>query len=696
MGIAMSRNGSTRSFQGSLFSISLTLALAATAGLGAAEPRPTDDAPPARLRVADEVPAVQALELLLRDVAFNLNERGCKAEFARWQQYTAKLLDDSRSGSRTELTGNCRLAWYDALLRDVLKTPLETEAFSRTLHEAVLDEQEGVNRSLALIREKLDLPAVEMEKAVAPASPEAALQALRTALTEARTARDAAFKPLSKEEVRELAVGLVPVMLGSNDGGHTLSDRASGRRLCDLLEKMDRGEMVHAAQILARLTDRRLLEQLANLPAQQTERVAGVTGTVVRKIQTAEGVILVGGRGPNTYQLDAMNDVVAVIDLGGDDTYLEGTVSDARPLLVLIDLAGNDTYRATKAGVQGSAVLGVSLLVDVAGNDLYEAKDLAQGAGLGGVGILVDFDGRDQYLGLRRVQGQAIGGVGILIDCRGKDRYHAAMWAQGFGGPLGFGLLDDCEGDDTYYAGGLYLDSYPETPGYEGWAQGVGAGLRQVANGGIGVLLDGAGDDTYQFDYMAHGGGYWLGVGIARDFSGNDRHLGSTETSYSGGRRGEVPFQRFGSGFGCHYGLGFLFDDSGDDTYRGTIMGMGFAWDCAFGLLADFSGNDRYVTDSNGSQGIGAQAGVGILYDREGDDQYVGTGQGLASPSVTYHPLAACGGNFSFLIDHGGEDRYGCGVQNNALHQRGGRSGFLVDRPSRTSSVGRNPSAVRQ
>ena len=140
---------------------------------------------------------------------------------------------------------------------------------------------------------------------------------------------------------------------------------------------------------------------------------------------------------------------------------------------------------------------------------------MAQGSALGGVGILVDYAGNDVYAGYRRVQGQAVGGIGILIDREGNDRYHAAMWAQGFGGPLGFGLLDDLAGKDHYSLGGLYPNSFkPETPGYEGWGQGVGAGLRQVANGGIGVLLDGGGDDLYEYDYMAQGGGYWFGVGI--------------------------------------------------------------------------------------------------------------------------------------------------------------------------------------
>ena len=102
----------------------------------------------------------------------------------------------------------------------------------------------------------------------------------------------------------------------------------------------------------------------------------------------------------------------------------------------------------------------------------------------------------------RRVQGQALGGVGILLDRAGKDDYHAAMWAQGFGGPLGFGVLDDLEGNDHYYCGGMWRDSYyprrrvmKPGPGHWRWTPGRG-------RGGIGVILDGSGDDVYEYDYF--------------------------------------------------------------------------------------------------------------------------------------------------------------------------------------------------
>ena len=148
---------------------------------------------------------------------------------------------------------------------------------------------------------------------------------------------------------------------------------------------------------------------------------------------------------------------------------------------------------------------------------------------------------------------------------------------------------------------------YPETPGYEGWGQGVGGGLRAVACGGIGVILDGGGENTYEYDYLADGGGYWCGLGFARDFGGNTERL-ITRTAYNGGPCAYESYGRCSNcGWGCHYAMGFLFDDSGDDVYEGTIMGLGMAWDCSMGVLCDFAGNDHYMATGGSTQGTGAR-----------------------------------------------------------------------------------------
>jgi hypothetical protein len=634
---------------------------------------------------ADYSLSAAVIGLLENEIKEGLKHRRIEPNFAQFVSYAGRMLDSTagRAGW-SELSGNCRLGWYEKLYREPLKAMTETEQFTRELHQAALSDHSGVEQALEMAAQKLGLKMTQGRSPTQAASPKDALDVVKQAVTEARVASLAALAPLTPAEHSELQQGLYRVLTEQNVHGHTLEDRVSGRRQLDLLEKTDRSTACSAALALAPLADARLLEQLRGLRNDGNIAVEGATGTVAQRVVTSAGDILIGGKGKNVYELDKISGICAVIDLGGDDEYQEGTVSAERPVLVVIDLAGNDTYIATKPGAQGGAVLGVSMLLELEGNDVYRARDVAQGSALGGVGILVDFAGDDVYAGIRRVQGQAVGGIGILIDREGTDRYHAALWGQGFGGPLGFGLLDDLAGKDHYSLGGLYPNSFkPETPGYDGWGQGVGAGLRQVANGGIGVLLDGGGDDLYEYDYMAQGGGYWAGVGMARDFGGNDRRLGATQNEFDGGPRKEPVFQRYACGWGCHYSLGYCFDDAGNDTYGGTIMGLGFGWDMSVGMLCDFSGNDRYEAIGQYTQGCGAEAGFGTIFDYAGKDVYLGPNQAYASPSISYHSQAVCGGNFSFVVDYGGQDEYGCGAQNNIYNQRGGAGGFLVDRPKR-------------
>ena len=200
-----------------------------------------------------------------------------------------------------------------------------------------------------------------------------------------------------------------------------------------------------------------------------------------RKIDTPAGAIVIGGKGTNTYQLDHMPDVAAVIDLGGDNSIYEGTVLAGSARAGRHRPGGGNVYRATKPGVQGGAILGVSMLVNLEGGNIYEAQDVAQGSCLAGVGILIDYGGNNAIAASAACRDRPWAASASSSAAAASNDYHAAMWAQGFGGPLGFGLLDDLGGDDHYYCGGMYPNSYkPETPGYEGWGQGVGAGIRQV------------------------------------------------------------------------------------------------------------------------------------------------------------------------------------------------------------------------
>ncbi len=50
------------------------------------------------------------------------------------------------------------------------------------------------------------------------------------------------------------------------------------------------------------------------------------------------------------------------------------------------------------------------------------------------------------------------------------------------------------------------------------------------------------------------------------------------------------------------------------------------------------------------------------------------------------HGLPACGGNFSFVVDYGGTDKYGCRAKNNSYNTRSTSGGFLIDRPKRETA----------
>ena len=206
-----------------------------------------------------------------------------------------------------------------------------------------------------------------------------------------------------------------------------------------------------------------------------------------------------------------------------------------------------------------------------------------------------------------------------------------------------------------------------------------------MANGGIGVILDGGGDDVYEFDYICarrrllarHG--FRPRLRRQRPAARRDAEGLSTAADADG-----AAFQRFSNGFGCHYALGFCFDDDGDDTYDGTIMGVGFAWDVAVGRAVRF----RAATTATKPPAAAPRA-TAPRPDWEcssttpATTSTCGYGQGYASSSISYHRLPQCGGNFSFVIDYGGKDKYGCGARNNSYIERGSSGGYLIDRPKR-------------
>lgn len=141
-------------------------------------------------------------------------------------------------------------------------------------------------------------------------------------------------------------------------------------------------------------------------------------------------------------------------------------------------------------------------------------------------------------------------------------------------------------------------------------------------------IFDPGGDDIYELDPCAAGQSQ-----IIYDLGGNDIY--TAPEGYA-----------LGCGF---FGLGFLYDREGDDTYRAGNFSLG----CGFfgaGMLIDMAGNDVYISDTY-SQGAGG-FGYGFLYDHAGTDQYT---------SALYSQGFGFTAGVGLLADRAGNDSYFAG-----------------------------------
>jgi hypothetical protein len=374
-------------------------------------------------------------------------------------------------------------------------------------------------------------------------------------------------------------------------------------------------------------------------------------------IETPLGRVVLSGGGSDRHYAQ---DCVLLIDLGGDDTYFGSAAASnpGLPVSVVIDLGGDDVYENRHAGIpsQGAGVLGYGMLFDLEGNDVYESRTFSQGCGRFGVGLLVDNAGRDVYKSEGFSQGAGMYGVGILYDAAGDDRYNTVYYAQGYGFARGLGLLADMAGDDAYVADDETLTHVgDETPLHnESDAQGFGAGRRgdhtdgHNMSGGIGILNDLAGNDSYNAGVFGQGCGYWYGYGILNDHAGDDNYKGVF----------------FNLGAAAHFSIGALFDDAGNDrTDLVMTLGLGTAHDCSAAFYMDLDGDDSYMMskadERSGSLGSALNSSFALFLNIRGNDSYAPVGNSLGWASsrrggdwAIYAPTTG------IFIDIGGNDTY--------------------------------------
>lgn len=376
-------------------------------------------------------------------------------------------------------------------------------------------------------------------------------------------------------------------------------------------------------------------------------------------------VVLSGG---TNDQLEG--EIALSIDTGGDDVYVDlpSTKGLSNWASIVLDSVGNDRYVSDLAllttdlaqygkrrsrpnlGPAGAA-FGFAIVADGQGDDAYISHETGLGFAYFGGGAIFDTKGSDRYIGYKNAIGGAYSGFGLVEDGSGDDVYRGFTQVQGFGGMRGIGALVDRSGRDQYIADDATID-FPssQSPQHNNsFAQGAGLGRRAdyldgiSINGGVGLLIDLAGNDRYSCGVFGQGVGYWAGVGCLLDHAGDDTYNG----------------QWYVQGAAAHHAVGLLCDDAGDDTYTAPMnMAMGAGHDLSVGFLADGGGNDRY----NGctlSLGAANANGIGIFTDASGDDFYKGAGvclgQSSEAPAGTLRERCLSLGVFQ---DLGGEDSY--------------------------------------
>jgi hypothetical protein len=458
-------------------------------------------------------------------------------------------------------------------------------------------------------------------------------------LEEASMHREKAVAHLTEDE-RRFLFGHSPALAEqfspqiSSISSQTSARIQAQQRFAELLEEqVDYANLIAAAQVLARLANdpwvRQLTAVIDQAPA-QPKAPAGISGTVLYAEDTPYGLIVIGGAGPNTYELDHRFGLV--IDLGGDDVY-RGMIAASADIdhgnSVVIDLAGNDTYHGSPLGL-ATGRLGVGLLIDQSGDDVYQLDMGSGGAGFAGLGILFDAKGNDVYMGSRLTQGAAIGGLGLLFDAAGNDRYTSHGFSLGFGGPQGVGAVIDLQGDDQYQCGSKYPSAYnaedapTAKPGdalyqYDCFGLGTGSGKRLLSKrpewqafnlaGGWGLLLDIDGNDKYQSANFSQGHGYFFGTGLFLDLNGSDEYLAA----------------RYGHGSSAHYGVGLFNDRHGADRYASTgpFYNGGVAWDHGVSVMIDAGlDSDRYGFMQSTGPAKADYSGWALFIEEGGDDQY--------------------------------------------------------------------------
>lgn len=504
---------------------------------------------------------------------------------------------------------------YDKhILKNVAAAPLMLEGLNRPLAtaEKLMDwhrksEDDSIlalNIRMASVylgserQVALKLPSVEVPQEV-PTELKGLVADLVATLLACDESVRAAYAKLSIPQHRQVIESLPVDSVETNDVKFSYVDASvvSHDELLKLVDQVDRERLYVAANYLNSAVDK----AVATLLKTKTEFQGKL------KIKVGGLPIVIAGVGSDLHE---DTDARLTIDLGGNDVYRGRHGAGIGHCSIHIDLSGDDQYNLPDLSL-GAGVMGVGIAYDLAGDDSYTTHSISLGCGLLGVGIFMDGEGNDQYRSTSLAQGYGIYGSGLCLDKGGDDTYRIGLLGQGAARTNGFGWLIDRKGKDIYRAGGIQLNSPLFDTVHYSFAQGFGMGYRLDDGGqagGIGMLSDHAGYDSYLGETYCQGASYFYGLGALLDTYGNDSY---TAHHYS-------------QASAMHLTSAYLLDLSGDDLYSvryGAGHAIGHDWSTA--MLLDRSGNDLYAAYDT-RPGLGINYGTGIFVDGAGDDTYGG------------------------------------------------------------------------
>lgn len=277
----------------------------------------------------------------------------------------------------------------------------------------------------------------------------------------------------------------------------------------------------------------------------------------------------------------------------------------------------------------------------------------------------------------------------LVVDSGGADIYRNNA-GGGYLLPAAALVLDQGVANDQYVPTSTDLYGFPT----------IGSGYL----GGIGVLVDEGGSDTYRGLGGTMGSGYAGGGMLLDEGTGGDLYDSPWAAGNTYGQS-----HKSDHGAGVYGGFGFLVDQGGNDRYLNAgVDSIGWGGAAGTGLLIDVAGSDTYTNSpgatgdvtggcctlaSGVSIGTGEVGGVGAVLDGGGSDAYACTGTLLYGCQGTSYF-----GNLGLLYDNGGNDSHVLGAHALSLAPGGlgaagvGGVGAFVDTSGVDSYSGTNAS----